>query len=73
MNPIKWIAIALLVAGGLGLAYGSFSFTQETQEAKVGPITLSFEEKKTVNIPIWLGAGAMALGGLLLVFGSKNS
>lgn len=70
MNPIKLIAIALLVAGGLGLAYGSFSFTQE---AKVGPITLSFEEKKTVNIPIWLGAGAMVLGGLLLVFGSKNS
>jgi hypothetical protein len=72
MNALKLLAIALIVAGGLGLAYGSFSFTTATQEAKVGPLTLSIEEKKTVNIPLWLGIGAMALGGLLLVFGDKR-
>ena len=73
MNSIKAIALALIVAGGMGLAYGSFSFTQETQEAQVGPITLSVTEKKTVNIPVWLGVGAIALGGLLLLLGNKRS
>ena len=33
MNAIKMTALALIVAGALGLAYGSFSFTRETHEA----------------------------------------
>jgi hypothetical protein len=72
MNSIKVVALVLIVAGGLGLAYGSFSFTKETQEAKVGPITLSVQEKQTVNIPVWLGVGAIVLGGALLLFGDKR-
>jgi len=55
------------VAGVLGLAYGGFTYTNDTQETKLGPIELSVEEKKTVNIPIWLGAGAIIAGVLLLV------
>ena len=73
MNAIKMIAIALIVAGGLGLAYGGFSFTKETHEVKLGPLSLSVEEKQTVNIPLWLGAGSILLGGVLLIFGSKRS
>ena len=72
MNAIKIFAIALIVAGTLGLVYGSFTYTKETHEAKLGPIQLSVEEKETVNIPLWMGVGAIALGGVLLVFGSKN-
>jgi uncharacterized membrane protein YpjA len=33
MNAVKIMAIVLLVAGVLGLVYGSFSYTQETHEA----------------------------------------
>lgn len=73
MNSIKMTAIALIVAGALGLAYGGFSFTKQTHEVKLGPLSLSVAEKETVNIPIWLGAGSMLLGGLLLVLGSKKS
>ena len=73
MNTIKMIAIALIVAGGLGLAYGGFSFTKETHELKLGPLSLSVEEKQTVNIPLWLGAGSILLGGVLLVLGRKRS
>jgi hypothetical protein len=56
----------------LGLLYGSFSYTKDTHDLKIGPLALSIEEKKTVNIPIWLGVGAVVMGGLLLVFGSKR-
>jgi hypothetical protein len=72
MNAIKVAAIALIVAGMLGLAYGGFSFTKDTHQAKLGPIELSVTEKQTVNVPIWAGVGAIVIGGALLLFGGKK-
>jgi len=71
MNAIKMAGIALIVAGVLGLMYGSFSYTKETHEAKLGPIELSIKDKQTVNVPVWAGAAAIAIGGALLLFGGK--
>ena len=73
MTSIKMAGIALIVAGILGLAYGGFTYTKETHEAKVGPLVLSVVDKETVNIPIWVGVGGIVLGGLLLVLGNKRS
>ena len=73
MNAVKIAAIVLIVAGVLGLLYGGFSFTKETHEAKLGPLELSVKEKKTVNVPVWASVGAIAIGGALLLFGSKKS
>jgi uncharacterized membrane protein len=70
MNAIKMLAIALIVAGGLGLAYGGFTYTKDTQEAKIGPISLVVKDTKTVNVPIWVGAGAIFVG-LILMFVRK--
>lgn len=72
MNTVRIVAIALIVAGGLGLGYGSFSYTKDTQEVKLGPIELSVKEKKTVNIPVWAGVGAIVFGSMLLLAGSKK-
>jgi hypothetical protein len=72
MNAIKLAAIALIVAGFLGLAYGSFSYTKETHKTKLGPIELSITDKQTVNVPVWAGVGAIVLGGLLLVLGGRK-
>ncbi len=72
MNAVKIAAIALIIAGVLGLAYGSFSYTKETQEAKIGPIELTVREQQTVNIPVWAGVAAIIAGALLL-FVPKNS
>jgi multidrug transporter EmrE-like cation transporter len=73
MNSVKLAGIVLIVAGALGLVYGSFSYTKETHEAKLGPIELSVKEKQNVNVPVWAGVGAIAIGGALLLFGSKKS
>jgi TRAP-type C4-dicarboxylate transport system permease small subunit len=73
MNAIKIAAIALIVAGIMGLAYGGFSYTKETHTGKIGPIELSVKEKQTVNIPLWMGVGAIVIGGALLVFGGKRN
>jgi len=73
MNAVKIAAIVLIVAGVLGLVYGSFTYTKETHQASLGPIELTVKDKETVNVPIWAGVGAIALGGVLLLFGSKKS
>jgi len=72
MNAMKLLGIVLLVGGILGLVYGGFTYTKETHEAKIGPITLSVKDKETINVPIWAGIGVIAIGGLLLVSGSKK-
>jgi uncharacterized membrane protein YidH (DUF202 family) len=72
MNTTRIAAIVLIVAGVLGLMYGGFSFTKETHQAKLGPIELSVKEKQTVNVPMWAGVGAIVIGGVLLLLGSKR-
>lgn len=72
MNPIKILALVLIIAGVLGLALGSFSYTKETHETKIGPLELSVTDKETVNIPVWAGVGAVIIGGMLLLMGSKG-
>jgi hypothetical protein len=73
MSGTKIAAIVLVLAGVLALAYGGFTYTKDTHDVKLGPVEFSIKEKKTVNIPMWAGIGAIVVGGLLLVGGSKRS
>jgi hypothetical protein len=74
MSPAKIIAIVLIIAGALGLAYGKFTYTEETHDAKVGPVELSVKDKETVTIPVWAGIGAIVIGaGLLLTSGRRRA
>lgn len=72
MNAVKIAAVALIVAGTLGLAYGSFSYTKQTHDIKLGPIEMSVKEKQTVNVPVWAGVGAIAIGAALLLLGGRK-
>lgn len=71
MNTAKLMGIILIVAGGLGLAYGGFSYTKESTGLKLGPLELKVQEKETINVPLIVSAGVMALGVFLLVAGRK--
>ena len=44
MDAQRIVAILLIVAGALGLAYGGFSYTKDTHKADLGPIHLSVAE-----------------------------
>jgi TRAP-type C4-dicarboxylate transport system permease small subunit len=72
MNAIRIVAIGLIVAGALALAYGGFTYTKETHQAKLGPIDITVKDKQTVNIPIWAGIGAIVIGGVLLLGRTKS-
>ena len=72
MNATRIVGILLIVAGIAALALGSFSFTKETHQAKIGPIELSVKEKETVNLPVWAGVAAIVVGGALLFVGGRK-
>ncbi|MBS3954289.1 MAG: hypothetical protein KGZ88_15180 [Methylomicrobium sp.] len=73
MSVIKMLALVLVAAGLLGLVYGSFSYTRETQEAKLGPFELTVKDTEKVNIPVWAGVGAIVVGVGLMLLTSKKS
>jgi TRAP-type C4-dicarboxylate transport system permease small subunit len=72
MSAMKLMAIALIVAGVLGLVYGGFSYTKETHQATIGPIELTVKDKETVNVPVGAGIAAIVIGGVLLVLAFNN-
>jgi hypothetical protein len=72
MNATRIAAIVLIVAGILALAYGGFSYDKESVGAKLGPIELKVTEKKTINVPVWAGIGAIGVGGALLMLGGRK-
>lgn len=72
MNPTKIIGIVLIVAGLLGIVLGGFSFTQQTHQASLGPLSLSMAEQKTVDIPLWASVAAIVAGAAVLVAASKR-
>ena len=65
---MKLIGIVLLVAGILALVYRGFSYTQEKHDAKIGPVEIQVNEKKHVDVPVWAGIGAVAVGAALLAY-----
>lgn len=66
MNIAKLTGIVLIVAGGLGLAYGGFSYTKETTGMKLGPLELKVQQNERVNVPLIVSGGVLVLGILLL-------
>jgi len=72
MNPLKMLGVDVTSEGVFSLWYGSFSYTKQTHETKIGPLDISVKDKETVNIPVWAGVGAIVIGGLLLTFGRKT-
>jgi hypothetical protein len=72
MNATKVVAIVLIILGAVGLAYGKFTYTEETHDAKLGPVELSVKDKETVNIPMWASIGSIVIGAGLLLAGGRR-
>jgi len=72
MKPITILAIVLITAGILGLVYGGFTYTSESHDFKLGSLEMSVKDKDTVNIPVWVGTGAIVVGALLFFARQKS-
>ena len=74
MNQSRLAAAILIGLGTLALVYGKFSYVKDTHDAKLGPIEFTVKEHETVNVPVWLGVGAIVAGSVLLfAAGRKNA
>lgn len=67
MDIRKIIAITLIIAGAMGLAYGGFSYTRQTHRVDLGALHVSVNDNEYVNVPVWVGMSALGVGGLLLL------
>ena len=72
MNAFKVLGIALLAAGTLALVYGGFTYTKETHETRIGPLELVVKDRGRVDIPVWAGVGAIAVGAVLLLLPRRS-
>jgi TRAP-type C4-dicarboxylate transport system permease small subunit len=72
MSTTKIVGILLIVAGALGLIYGGFTYTKDTHTAKLGPLSISVQEKETVMVPVIASVGALAIGLFLIVAGKNK-
>jgi multidrug transporter EmrE-like cation transporter len=73
MSGARIAAIVLIVAGVLGLAYGGFTYTKSTHDAKLGPFEFSIKDKESVNIPVWAGVAAIVAGVVIFVRKKSSS
>lgn len=67
MERIRLIALALIVAGVLGLVFSRFTYTKETHGFNIGSLEVAVKDKETINIPLWVSVGALAAGTVLLM------
>ena len=69
---IRILCMVFLAAGILALAYGGFSYTKETHDAKIGPVEINVEERERVRVPVWAGVALVVAGTGILVVGGKK-
>ena len=72
MKSITLLGIALIVLGGLALAYQGFSYTRREKIIDIGPIHATAERQEHVPVPPILGGLALAAGVVLLFMGAKQ-
>jgi hypothetical protein len=61
------LALVLIAAGTAALVYRGFTYPGRTHRASLGPVEVAVKQQERVDIPVWAGAGAIALGALLLL------
>ena len=68
----KVAGVVFVVAGVLALVFGGFSYTKDKRDVKLGPIEFSVKQDERVQVPVWVGVGAIGLGVVLLLVGGRR-
>jgi hypothetical protein len=66
------VAIALIVLGVVGLAYGEISFTHQKKDVDLGPIQISHEKTDTLPITPIAGGLCLVAGVAILIAGGRG-
>ena len=71
MNATKVLALVLIVAGLIALAYQGFTYKTRESVVDLGPLHVTAEKTHSVPLPPILGAVAF-VGGIGILFMSRN-
>jgi hypothetical protein len=66
------VAIALIVLGVMGLAYGGITFTHQKKVADLGPIQVTHEEHDRLPLPPIAGGVCLVSGIAILILGGRE-
>jgi len=72
MKPLTLIGIALLVLGGLALAYQGITYTRTKEVFALGPLHATTETHERIPLPPILGGVALVSGGILLAISARR-
>jgi len=61
------IGVLLIAAWVAALVYGGFTYTEDTHSVDLGVAEVQFSEQEHVNVPVWAGVGAVAVGTTVLL------
>ena len=73
MKPTMMIGIVLIVLGIAGMVFQGVSYTTREKVVDLGGLQVTAETKKTVPIPLIVGALALASGLGIIVATSRKS
>lgn len=67
MAPMRLLGIVLVVLGIVGLSYGRITWKQPETVVDLGPVKVTHDEKKSLELPPIAGGLCLAAGAILLV------
>ena len=69
---MKTVGLILIVLGALALLFQGITYTKRRESVRLGPATITAEQKETIPLPPILGGVALVAGIALLVAGSRR-
>lgn len=73
MKLLTLIGIALIVLGGLALAYQGITYVSRETVIDAGPIKVQADRERTIPLPPILGGVALAAGAALMIIGLRQN
>ena len=73
MNIMTIIGIILIVLGVVGLIYGGITYTSSKNVVDLGSVHLEVDQKKEIPLSPIFGAGAVAVGVILILVGRRRN
>ena len=65
------VGVILLVLGVVGLVHPNFTYHEQEEVAKIGPVKATVNEEKTLQIPAAVSIVLLVAGIGLVVFGPR--
>ncbi|HEY2933347.1 MAG TPA: hypothetical protein VGK99_16530 [Acidobacteriota bacterium] len=69
-TPLFWVGLALILIGLAIIFMGGIPH-RESHSADLGPVKLKVEERTRRPVPPLVSFGIVALGGLLMIMGTR--